>query len=72
VCIGLDENRVISPLEAMPGLPVPPVEMLRIAGVQALHPSREIRAHGSNDQVVVRRHENEGMASPFVARDDFI
>jgi hypothetical protein len=43
--------------------------MLRIAGVQPLHPSRQIRIRGSNDEVIVRRHENERMARPVMARD---
>src|SRR4029077_11968467 len=53
---GLDENGVIAPLEAVTGLAVAPVEMLRIAGVQPLHASREVRIRRSHQHVVMRRH----------------
>ena len=60
--IGVDRHRVVAPLEAVTGLAVTPVEMLRVAGIQPLHASREIRIRRSHQQVVVRRHQDERMA----------
>jgi hypothetical protein len=53
--IRLDRHRVAAPLEAMTGLAVTPVEMSRVAGIQPLHASREIRVRRPHQQVVVRR-----------------
>ena len=70
--IGLDQHRVVSPLEAMSGLAVASIEMLRIAGIQPLHASSEIWIESPHEQVVVRRHEHEAVACPFVSCNDFI
>jgi hypothetical protein len=51
---------------------VPPIEVLRVAGVQTLHPSRKIGIRSSHDEVIVRRHQDKGMARPVVAEDDIV
>jgi len=72
VGIALDQHGLVPALEAMARFAVPTVEMLRIAAVQPLHPSREIRIRSSHDQVIVRRHQDERMARPLVAKDDLV
>jgi hypothetical protein len=72
VRIALDQDGLVSALEAMACLAMPPVEMLRIAGVQPLHPSRQIGIRSSHDKVVVRRHEDKRVARPVVSKDDFV
>jgi hypothetical protein len=70
--VRFDEHRVVAPLEAMARLAVTPVEMLRVAGIQSLHASREIRIRRPDKQVVVRRHQNKCVARPFVSGDDVV
>jgi hypothetical protein len=72
VCIALDQDGLVSALKAMARFAMPTVEMLRIAGVQPLHPSRQIGIRSSDDEVVVRRHEDIRVARPVVSKDDLI
>lgn len=70
--VRFDQHRVVAPLEAMTRLAVTPVEMLRVAGIQSLHASREIGIWRPHEQVVVRRHQNERVARPFVSGDNVV
>ncbi len=45
------------------------VEQLRVSAVQALNPTREVDSPGVNDDVIVRRHQAEGMDDPAIALD---
>ena len=70
--IALHQDGLVPTLEAMARFAVPPVEVLRIAGVQPLHPSRKIGIRSPHDEVIVRRHQDEGVARPVVAEDDIV
>lgn len=72
MCVGFDQGRVVSTLEPMARLTVTAVEVLRVAGVQALHAERQIRLHDPHDQVVMGRHEDERVARPIVSGSDVI
>src|SRR5262245_65447670 len=56
----------------MARLAVPPVEMLRVAGVQSLHAASEIRIRRPYEQVVVRPHQDECVTRPVVSGDDVV
>jgi hypothetical protein len=45
------------------------VEQLRVAPVQDLHAAGELRLLGLDDQVVMSRHQAEGVARPLVDSD---
>jgi hypothetical protein len=47
------------------------VEALRILAIQPVHACRELAASGVEDQVVVRAHQAEGVATPLVLDDCF-
>ena len=70
--IALHQDGLVPTLEAMARFAVPPVEVLCIAGVQPLHPSRKIGIRSTHDEVIVRRHQDKGMARPVVAEDDIV
>src|SRR5262245_50314221 len=72
MCIALDQDRLVSALEAMTGFAMPAVEMLGIAGVQPLHPSGEIGIGSSHNEVVVGRQQDKGVARPVMSKDDLI
>jgi hypothetical protein len=53
----------------MSGLAVPAIETLRVAGIQVLHSSCEIRLRGADQKVVMGRHEAEAVTDPILSRD---
>jgi len=70
VLFAIDHVHRVTPAEEVPAAIVPFVERLCIAAVQASHPTRQIRLVGFHDQVVVSRHQAEGVAGPVVGRHD--
>src|SRR3954454_12407594 len=56
----------------MSGFTVPAVEMLGVAAIQPLHPLRQVGVRDANDEVVVGRHEDEGMAGPVMPSDHVV
>ncbi|HVM17069.1 MAG TPA: hypothetical protein VM290_05770 [Gaiellaceae bacterium] len=68
----LDEVRPEAALEDVSAAPVPPVEALRVDGVQPLHPGRDVRERRVHDQVDVRGHEAVRDALPAAAVDDVV
>jgi hypothetical protein len=71
----LEPNLVFNDVDRVPSLEevsvavVTLVEQLRLAPVQDLHAARELRPLGLDDQVVMSRHQAEGVALPFVGGD---
>jgi hypothetical protein len=67
VALSLDHPRGEAVGEEVPEPLVALVERLRVAALQALEPARELRAGAVDDEVVVRRHETQGVNRPPVA-----
>jgi hypothetical protein len=67
VRIGLDETAVKAVLEDVTDEVVAPVETLRIAEVEVMHPLRDVRLRGLQDQVVVVVQQAIRMASPVAS-----
>jgi hypothetical protein len=54
--VGFDEDGRVALLEEVAAEPVTAVKPLRVCGVKALHPQREVRVGRLEQKVVVRRH----------------
>jgi hypothetical protein len=66
----LNDDRLESPLENVTGAGVPPVEVLGIASVEAMHPPRQGRMGRFHQQVKVISHEAIGVEDPGLVGDD--
>jgi hypothetical protein len=67
VALALDRPRREPVREQMPETSVPLVERLRVAALEALDAAREVGPGAAEDEVVVRRHQAEGVERPAVA-----
>ena len=65
-----DHARVEPLAEEVPPAAVLHVELLGVDAVQSLHPRREAVARGLHDQVVVVRHQADGVELPVVSLGD--
>ena len=66
VALAPDRPRGEAVCEQVSEAPVALVERLRVAALQALEATREVRPRAVEHQVVVRRHEAEGVERPAV------
>jgi co-chaperonin GroES (HSP10) len=66
----LDRTAPEALAEEVPPATVASVEALRVAAVQALEPSGELRDGRLHDKVVVVRHQAERVQAPVVLADD--
>jgi hypothetical protein len=57
----------VAPQVSPPAVPL--VEALGVDAVEALHPPRELRLGRLEDEVDVRSHQHEGVATPVEADD---
>jgi len=67
VALTLDRPRGEAVGEQVSVAPVALVERLRVTALQTLDATRELRPGAVEDEVVVRRHEGEGVERPAVA-----
>jgi hypothetical protein len=67
--VGLDPDRPVATLKEVPVAIVALVEDLRVRAVEPLHPAREIRVRGLDQQVHVVVHQAIAEAAPLVAVD---
>ena len=58
-------------LEEMSHSVVPDIEFLRIDLIEPFHAAGESRDRSLDEQVVVIRHQDEGVKDPLVKADDF-
>ena len=66
VSLILDQVPLETPLEEVARAAMAPVEIGRVAPVEILHPGREVRLRGLDEDVLVVPHEHERVQSPTV------
>ncbi len=59
--LSFDDDRLETPLEEMSTPLVPPVEALRVSGVQVVHPARELPGGCFQEQMIVIADQTIGV-----------
>ena len=65
----LNEDRFVTPLQNVTKQFVVTIELLREDSVQKLHSARQVGLRGFDEDVVVIRHQTEGVTNPSKSTD---